>query len=144
MQLIDNLPHSHHIAPISSASLINHKSTDVSSNLSSSAQCGSQSDGSFILSLFVFVYLLPLLSIAPSGKVCIKSDSRVSIIVLLSLLQDKPFTCANRCQGHFISTTGNNVGSTSQSPFKCETGLYVDISTLNDRDVFKFHAPIMP
>lgn len=40
MQLIDNLPHSHHIAPISSASLINHKSTDVSSNLSSSAQCG--------------------------------------------------------------------------------------------------------
>lgn len=35
------------------------------------------------------------------------------MIVLLSLLKDKPFTRANRCQGPFISAAGKKVGSTS-------------------------------
>lgn len=43
-QLIDNLPLSHHIAPIRAASLINLQRTDVSLHLSSSAQSGSLSD----------------------------------------------------------------------------------------------------
>lgn len=67
------------------------------------------------LSVCLSLSLLSLCSPSlPPGKVCITSDSGVSIIVLLSLLWDKPFTCDNRCQGHFISTTSNNVWSVSR------------------------------
>ncbi|KAF3708222.1 hypothetical protein EXN66_Car001396 [Channa argus] len=38
-----------------------------------------------------------------SKQTCIESGSRVSILGPLSLLADKPCTCANRCQGHFIT-----------------------------------------
>lgn len=67
----------------------------TSLHLSSSAQCGSLSDRPHkpLLSVtLVFLCFLPSVlpprSVAPSGKAaaCIESDSRVSILVLLSLL----------------------------------------------------------
>lgn len=88
----------HLIGPISCDLLINHKRRGVFKPQLLS------SEWSHVL-LSLSVSSLPLLSITPTpGKVSIKSDSRVLIIVLLSLLWDKPFTCDNRCQGHFIST----------------------------------------
>ena len=99
-QPIDNLPPWHHIGPISSASLINHQRTEASLKLSPSTRCCSQPVRPLSL---VCLYLFSPSPLHRSlGHVCVESDSGLSILVLLSLLQHKPFTCANRCPAHFI------------------------------------------